>query len=153
MFYPPLGGFVSQITNLLLINKKTMEERISIEDCLGVIPNKFELTVLAMNRAKELLLGATSEVSEGRFTKKQVNKALKEIESKMINMDILRGKIKEYLSNNELFSKDVKTAVDDVVATDDEFDNNDDELRDADTGSEDEDFDLSLADDFDDEEK
>jgi DNA-directed RNA polymerase subunit omega len=130
-----------------------MEERVSIEECLRIIPNKFELTVLTMNRAKELLLGAISEAGDGKFTKKQVNKALREIEGKMINLDVLREKIKEYLMNNELFSKDVKTSADDIIATDDEINDADNELREVDVDSEDEDFDLSLADDFDDEEK
>jgi DNA-directed RNA polymerase subunit omega len=125
-----------------------MEKKISIEDCLGVIPNKFELTVLAMNRAKELLLGAQSEVGDGKFTKKQVNKALKEIGSNMIDLGDLKEKIKEYLRNNDLFSKDIKTAPDVVIATENEIDAIGNDLRDVDIDdSDDEGFDIDPIDD------
>jgi DNA-directed RNA polymerase subunit omega len=130
-----------------------MEERISIEECLGVIPNKFELAVLTMNRAKELLLGATSEVEEGKFTKKQVNKALREIGGGMVDIGALKEKIKEFLTNNELFSKDVNTAPEEVILADGDADGAGDDLKDADVDSDDEDFDLSAADDFEDEDK
>jgi DNA-directed RNA polymerase omega subunit len=71
-----------------------MEKDVSVERCLNVVPNKFELTVLVINRAKELFLGASSEVADGKYTKKQINKALVEIEKQIIDMDALREKIK-----------------------------------------------------------
>ena len=53
---------------------------VSMEKCLLNVPNKFELSVLAMNRAKEILLNENStDIETTRFTKKCVNKSLKEM--------------------------------------------------------------------------
>ncbi|MDR2760919.1 MAG: DNA-directed RNA polymerase subunit omega [Rickettsiales bacterium] len=141
-----------------------MEENISIEKCLGVVPNKFDLTVLAINRAKELILGASSELDgeEGR-QRKCVNAALLEIERGAIDIDALREKVKEYIANNNLFLKDLKTKADDIDsasengadgAADAEDENlanldlEDDEELNMDEEEDDSDFDLSTADEY-----
>ena len=50
--------------------------RITVEDCLARIPNRFELVVVAVRRAKELLQGARPLV---RSENKEVVTALREI--------------------------------------------------------------------------
>jgi len=50
--------------------------RITVEDCLARIPNRFELIVVAARRAKELLKGARPLVSSDN---KEVVTALREI--------------------------------------------------------------------------
>jgi DNA-directed RNA polymerase subunit omega len=50
--------------------------RITVEDCLARIPNRFELVVVAARRAKELLKGAPPLV---RSENKEVVTALREI--------------------------------------------------------------------------
>lgn len=50
--------------------------RITVEDCLARIPNRFELVVVAARRAKELLQGARPLV---RSENKEVVTALREI--------------------------------------------------------------------------
>ena len=40
--------------------------RITVEDCLNRIPNRFELTLVAATRARQLSNGATPLVSEER---------------------------------------------------------------------------------------
>lgn len=50
--------------------------RITVEDCLARIPNRFELVVVAARRAKELLKGAPPSV---RSENKEVVTALREI--------------------------------------------------------------------------
>ena len=50
--------------------------RITVEDCLAKIPNRFELVVVAARRAKELLKGAPPLV---RSENKEVVTALREI--------------------------------------------------------------------------
>jgi DNA-directed RNA polymerase subunit omega len=133
-----------------------MEERVSIEDCLGAVPNKFELTVFAMNRAKELLLGASSEIPDGRYTKKQVNKALKEIEEGILDISLLKEKVKKFITNNDLFLKDTKTS--NADSEDDGSGAEDgelvgDDLKDIDLDEEDDNsFDLSASDGSEDEE-
>ena len=50
--------------------------RITVEDCLAKIPNRFELVVVAARRAKELLKGAPPLV---RSENKEVVTSLREI--------------------------------------------------------------------------
>jgi len=50
--------------------------RITVEDCLQKIPNRFQLIVIAARRAKELLKGARPMVSSEN---KEVVTALREI--------------------------------------------------------------------------
>jgi DNA-directed RNA polymerase subunit omega len=50
--------------------------RITVEDCLAKIPNRFELVVVAARRAKELLKGAPPLV---RSENKEIVTALREI--------------------------------------------------------------------------
>ncbi|HJY80506.1 MAG TPA: DNA-directed RNA polymerase subunit omega [Candidatus Binatia bacterium] len=50
--------------------------RITVEDCLAKIPNRFELVVVAARRAKELLKGAPPLT---RSENKEVVTALREI--------------------------------------------------------------------------
>ena len=81
---------------------------VSIEKCLDKVPNKFTLSVLSMNRAKEILLSDKSEVETTRYTKKSVNKSLKEIEENILDIDSFKEKIKEDLTinTNNPFSKE-----------------------------------------------
>jgi len=50
--------------------------RITVEDCLAKIPNRFELVVVAARRAKELLRGAPPLV---KSENKEVVTALREV--------------------------------------------------------------------------
>ena len=50
--------------------------RITVEDCLQVVPNRFELVLSAARRAKQLLKGARPLVESGN---KEVVTALREI--------------------------------------------------------------------------
>lgn len=106
----------------------------SLEKCLDTVPNRFELAILVMNRAKEILYGAKSKIETSKYTKKSVKKAMKEIEEKDIDLDELEAKIKKNLLVNNLFLKDSKI-VDESI-----------EIEDMDAKSEDDDF----GDEFDD---
>lgn len=106
----------------------------SLEKCLDIVPNRFELAILVMNRAKEILYGAKSKIETSKYTKKSVKKAMKEIEEKDIDLDELEVKIKKNLLVNNLFLKDNKI-IDESI-----------EVEDMDTKSEDDDF----GDEFDD---
>jgi DNA-directed RNA polymerase subunit omega len=55
--------------------------RITVEDCLARIPNRFELIVVAAHRAKELLKGARPLVLSEN---KEVVTALREIAAKKV---------------------------------------------------------------------
>lgn len=57
--------------------------RITVEDCLDRIPNRFELVLVAARRAKQLLKGARPLVDANN---KEVVKALREVASGQVGM-------------------------------------------------------------------
>lgn len=73
--------------------------RITVEDCLKIVPNRFELILMASNRARELQEGepaiikvknpekstvmALREIASGNFTEEKL-KQLKKIQKKKI---------------------------------------------------------------------
>jgi DNA-directed RNA polymerase subunit omega len=61
--------------------------RITIEDCLARIPNRFELTLAATYRARQLANGADYLVEEGKDKPTVV--ALREISEGKVGMEIL----------------------------------------------------------------
>lgn len=61
--------------------------RITVEDCLSYIPNRFELTLAATYRARQLANGADYLVEEGRDKPTVV--ALREISEGKVGMEIL----------------------------------------------------------------
>ncbi len=61
--------------------------RITIEDCLAQIPNRFELTLAATYRARQLANGADYLVEEGKDKPTVV--ALREISEGKVGMEIL----------------------------------------------------------------
>ncbi len=74
--------------------------KITVEDCLEVVPNRFELILIATNRARELEKGepaiikvkngekhtvtALREVASGRFSEEKI-KQLKQVQGKKFN--------------------------------------------------------------------
>jgi DNA-directed RNA polymerase subunit omega len=58
--------------------------RITVEDCLQKIPNRFQLIVIAARRAKELLKGARPLVSSEN---KEVVTALREVAAGKVWME------------------------------------------------------------------
>lgn len=61
--------------------------RITIEDCLKVIPNRFELTLCATYRARQLLQGHTPKVDS---KDKMPVVALREIASGAVGAEMLK---------------------------------------------------------------
>ena len=61
--------------------------RITIEDCLARIPNRFELTLAATYRARQLANGADYLVEEGKD--KPTVAALREISEGKVGLEIL----------------------------------------------------------------
>lgn len=119
-----------------------MSKEVSLERCLESVPNRFELAILVMNRARDILYGAKSRIESTKYTKKSINKAMKEIEENDLDLGELEKKIKQNLLVNNLFLKDNKNAgeINDNEEIDlksgedlgDGFDNLDEELEDGD---------------------
>ena len=61
--------------------------RITIEDCLKRIPNRFELTLAATNRARQLTLGGTPQIESDRDKPTVI--ALREIAAGLVGLEIL----------------------------------------------------------------
>ncbi|HUY01662.1 DNA-directed RNA polymerase subunit omega [mine drainage metagenome] len=61
--------------------------RITIEDCMKRIPNRFQLTLVATYRARQITLGGTPQV-EGDRDKATVI-ALREIAAGMVGLELL----------------------------------------------------------------
>ncbi len=62
--------------------------RITVEDCMGKIDNRFELTLAATWRARQLANGHTSKVDPGRDKPAVI--ALREIAAGEVGADILK---------------------------------------------------------------
>lgn len=61
--------------------------RITIEDCLERIPNRFELTLAATNRARQVSAGSTPMVDADRDKPTVI--ALREIEAGKVGLEML----------------------------------------------------------------
>ena len=64
--------------------------RITVEDCLKHIPNRFELTLAATYRARQLATGASALVDTNKDKPTVI--ALREIASQKIGAEILKTK-------------------------------------------------------------
>ncbi|MDX9699796.1 MAG: DNA-directed RNA polymerase subunit omega [Rhodocyclaceae bacterium] len=64
--------------------------RITIEDCLKRIPNRFQLTLAATYRARQLTIGSTPQIELDRNTKeKPTVVALREIAAGKVGLEVL----------------------------------------------------------------
>lgn len=61
--------------------------RITVEDCLEEIPNRFALVLIAADRAKQLLKGSDCLIDDDRSNKEVVT-ALREIAAGKVRADI-----------------------------------------------------------------
>ena len=61
--------------------------RITVDDCIKLIPNRFELTLAATTRARQLALGSAPYVDAGKDKPTVI--ALREIAAGHINASIL----------------------------------------------------------------
>ena len=64
--------------------------RITVEDCVEVVPNRFELCLIASNRAKAILSGSNTNLDR---KEKPAVIALREIASDLIDVDAQRKNI------------------------------------------------------------
>jgi DNA-directed RNA polymerase subunit omega len=61
--------------------------RVTVDDCLKRIPNRFELTLAATYRARQLTMGSTPMVEAGRDKATVI--ALREIGAGKVGLEIL----------------------------------------------------------------
>jgi len=70
--------------------------RITVEDCVTVVPNRFELCLVASNRAKSILSGAATELDR---KEKPAVIALREIGDHMLNVGAIKQNILSSITN------------------------------------------------------
>ena len=71
--------------------------RVTIEDVLEVIPNRFEIIDIAAKRAHELMQGAKTSLSDSEAKHKATVQALREIASGQINLSSEQDSTEEQL--------------------------------------------------------
>jgi len=93
---------------------------VTIEDCLKIIPNRFELALVASARAKDLSNGAPILYNA---TKKEKNTvvALREISKDLVNIDQTFVQIKNNLKNKNSFKNLDDSSVYEVKRSDTEL--------------------------------
>ncbi len=70
--------------------------RITVEDCVTVVPNRFELCLVASNRAKSILSGANTSFDR---KEKPAVISLREIGENIVNVDAIKQNIVSSIKN------------------------------------------------------
>ena len=81
--------------------------RVTVEDCKKVVPNRFELVVLAGRRGRDISSG--SPILVEKSNDKNAVIALREIAAKKLNIDLLRDNLMQDFRKN----KPVEDSLDD----------------------------------------
>jgi len=112
--------------------------RVTVEDCVLKVPNRFELVLMAAQRAKNIAAGAALTVD--RDNDKNPVVALREIAEDKINLDDLRnalvtGMQKNYKEEDIASETEIQAADAELAALTDEFSHlNDNEQAAAEAG-------------------
>lgn len=106
--------------------------RVTVEDCVSVVNNRFKLILLAAQRAKELELGANPSVL--RDNDKSTVIALREIADNALNLEVIEERAKQNLINNSNQYSDTDDDDNDLDEMDMHADN--DSYRDNDNNEE-----------------
>ncbi|MGY1458253.1 MULTISPECIES: DNA-directed RNA polymerase subunit omega [unclassified Luteimonas] len=91
--------------------------RITVEDCLQVIDNRFELVMLAAKRARQLANGVESKLDNSENDDKPTVLALREIAARTIDADFVEAVEKSERERRE--REALEWAAAEVVADDD----------------------------------
>lgn len=75
--------------------------RVTVEDCVRLIPNRFELSLIAGRRAKDLLLGAPALIDNDKKEKYTVT-ALREIGKGLINIDSVKKELENEMQDKKV---------------------------------------------------
>ena len=86
--------------------------RVTVEDCILNVPNRFELVLLASRRAREIAAGASLTVA--RDNDKNPVVALREISEQTISLDALKESIVKGMQRN-VFIDDTESDLDEEL--------------------------------------
>ncbi len=73
--------------------------RVTVEDCVIVVPNRFELCLVASNRAKSILSGAATTLDR---KEKPAVISLREIAEKIVDVEAIRKNIVRTIKNRNI---------------------------------------------------
>lgn len=76
--------------------------RVTVEDCVLSVPNRFELCLIASKRARNIISGAHTELSDS--TEKPTVVALREIGENLIDVQAVREDILLSIKNRDSYS-------------------------------------------------
>ena len=91
--------------------------RITVEDCLQVVDNRFELVMMAAKRARQLANGVESRVDNSEANEKPTVLALREIAAREIDSELIDAVDKSERERKE--REALEWAAAEVVADDD----------------------------------
>lgn len=91
--------------------------RITVEDCLQVVDNRFELVMMAAKRARQLSNGVESQIDNSEANDKPTVLALREIAARRINVEYIDAVEKAERERKE--REALEWAAAEVVADDD----------------------------------
>jgi DNA-directed RNA polymerase subunit omega len=86
--------------------------RITVEDCVEVVPNRFELCLIASNRAKAILSGSNTNLDR---KEKPAVIALREIASDLIDVDAQRKNIINSIKNRGMVDLNINSSDENIV--------------------------------------
>ncbi len=91
--------------------------RITVEDCLEVVDNRFELVMMAAKRARQLANGVESQLDNSESNDKPTVLALREIAAREVNAEYIDAVDKSERERKE--REALEWAAAEVVADDD----------------------------------
>jgi DNA-directed RNA polymerase subunit omega len=86
--------------------------RITVEDCVEVVPNRFELCLIASNRAKAILSGSSTNLDR---KEKPAVIALREIASDSIDVEAQRKNIINSIKNRGMVDLNISSSDENIV--------------------------------------
>jgi DNA-directed RNA polymerase subunit omega len=93
--------------------------RITVEDCLDVVDNRFELVMMAAKRARQLANGVEAQIDNADSQDKPTVLALREIAARRIDTDYIDAVEKAERERKE--REALEWAAAEVVAADDDM--------------------------------
>ena len=93
--------------------------RITVEDCLEVVDNRFELVMMAAKRARQLANGVEPQLDNSESNDKPTVLALREIAARQINNEFIEAVDKSERERKE--REAMEWAAAEVVAGDDDM--------------------------------
>jgi DNA-directed RNA polymerase subunit omega len=93
--------------------------RITVEDCLNVVDNRFELVMMAAKRARQLANGVEAQIDNNESQDKPTVLALREIAARRIDTDYIDAVEKSERERKE--REALEWAAAEVVAADDDM--------------------------------